>query len=74
MIACASLCTVAGYSQQTDPNTNDAPVKLEKYVVTGSNIPRTEVAGEAQTFPVLTSIAPPSRRAASSTPRNCCRR
>ena len=49
-IACASLGLVAGFAQQTA--TNETPVKLEKFVVTGSNIPRTEVAGEAQTFPV----------------------
>lgn len=48
-IVCASLSAVAGYAQQS---ASDQPVKLEKYVVTGSNIPRTEVAGEAQTFPV----------------------
>jgi len=48
-IACATLTVVAGYAQQT---ASDTPVKLEKYVVTGSNIPTTETAGEAQTFPV----------------------
>ena len=48
-IVCASLSAVAGYAQQA---ASETPVKLEKFVVTGSNIPRTEVAGEAQTFPV----------------------
>jgi len=52
LIACASLCAVAGFAQQDAAN--DPTVKLEKYVVTGSNIPRTEVAGEARTFPVQT--------------------
>ena len=48
LIACASLGAVAGFAQ---PAANDT-VKLEKYIVTGSNIPSTEVAGEARTFPV----------------------
>ncbi len=50
LIACASLCAVAGHAQSAADDT----VKLEKYTVTGSNIPATEVAGEARTFPVLT--------------------
>ncbi len=50
-IACASVCAVAGYAQSA---ASDQPVKLEKFVVTGSNIPTTEVAGEARTFPVQT--------------------
>ena len=54
LIACVSLCTVAGFSQQADSTTSDTPIKLEKYVVTGSNIPTTEMAGEARTFPVQT--------------------
>lgn len=45
LIACASLCTALAQS-------TDDTVKLEKYIVTGSNIPATEVAGEARTFPV----------------------
>ena len=51
LIACASLTVVAGYAQQA---ASETPVKLDKYVVTGSNIPTTETAGEARTFPVLT--------------------
>ncbi len=31
---------------------SDETIKLEKFVVTGSNIPTTETAGEARTFPV----------------------
>lgn len=50
MIAYASVCAVAGYAQQAA--TTETPVKLEKFVVTGSNIPRTETAGEAHAFPV----------------------
>ena len=57
-IAFASFGLVAGFAQQPSPSpapaANEAPVKLEKYVVTGSNIPTTEVAGEARTFPVQT--------------------
>ena len=53
MIACASVFAVAGPAQQTAA-TNEPSIKLEKYVVTGSNIPTTEVAGEAHTFPVVT--------------------
>jgi iron complex outermembrane receptor protein len=49
LIACASLCAVTGLAQSADET-----VKLEKFTVTGSNIPSTEVAGEARTFPVLT--------------------
>ena len=50
IIACTSLSAVAGYAQQAA--TDQTTVKLEKYIVTGSNIPTTEVAGEAKTFPV----------------------
>jgi len=50
-IVCASLSAVAGFAQQA---ASEQTVKLEKYVVTGSNIPTTEVAGEARTFPVQT--------------------
>ncbi len=35
----------------TDPT---APVKLEKFIVTGSHIPLTETSAEALTFPVIT--------------------
>lgn len=48
LIACASLGAVTGFAQSAADDT----VKLEKYIVTGSNIPSTEVAGEARTFPV----------------------
>ncbi len=50
----ASLSAIAATSAfaQTAPAPGDSTVKLEKYIVTGSNIPRTETAGEAQTFPV----------------------
>jgi outer membrane receptor protein involved in Fe transport len=52
-VASASVFAVAGFAQQTAaPAANDTAVKLDKLVVTGSNIPRTETAGEAQTFPV----------------------
>lgn len=50
LIACASLA-VTGFAQSA---ADDSAVKLEKFIVTGSNIPSTEVAGEARTFPVLT--------------------
>ncbi len=52
LIACASVCAVAGYAQSAA--SDQTTVKLEKFVVTGSNIPTTEVAGEARTFPVQT--------------------
>ena len=51
-IACASLGLVAGFAQQTA--TNETPVKLEKFVVTGSHIPSTLTAGEAEALPVVT--------------------
>jgi len=51
-IVCASLSAVAGYAQSAA--SDQTTVKLEKFVVTGSNIPTTEVAGEARTFPVQT--------------------
>jgi len=40
----------AAFAQGAAPASDT--VKLEKYVVTGSNIPTTETAGEARTFPV----------------------
>src|SRR5258708_1588158 len=52
LIACASLNAVAGYAQQ-QPASSDSTVKLEKYVVTGSNIPSTLTAGEADALPVV---------------------
>src|SRR3954468_7784826 len=51
LIACASLCAVTGYAQSA---ADESTVKLEKFVVTGSDIPSTEMAAEARTFPVLT--------------------
>ena len=48
-IAFVSLSLVAGYAQQTAPT--ETPVKLEKFVVTGSHIPMSLVSGEATTFP-----------------------
>ncbi len=47
-----SLFANAGFGQST-PASEDA-VKLEKFVVTGSNIPSTETTAEARTFPVAT--------------------
>jgi iron complex outermembrane receptor protein len=47
-----SLFAVAGQAQ-TASGSEDA-VKLEKFVVTGSNIPSTETTSEARTFPVAT--------------------
>ncbi|MDI1336727.1 MAG: TonB-dependent receptor plug domain-containing protein, partial [Lacunisphaera sp.] len=52
-LACLSLCAATGFAQQA-PATTETPVKLEKYVVTGSHIPMTMTAGEATTFPVVT--------------------
>src|SRR5256885_527025 len=52
LIACASINAVAGYAQQ--PSSGDSTVKLEKFVVTGSNIPSTLTAGEAGPLPVIT--------------------
>lgn len=51
LIACASASAVAGYAQQAASNDT---VKLEKFVVTGSNIPSTLTAGEATALPVVT--------------------
>ena len=51
LVASSSLVTVAGFAQQAD--STDAPVKLEKFVVTGSNIPSTLTAGEAGALPVI---------------------
>ena len=51
-IAFVSLSLVAGYAQQTAPT--ETPVKLEKFIVTGSHIPMSLVSGEATTFPVVT--------------------
>jgi outer membrane receptor protein involved in Fe transport len=39
---------------QTAPASSEETVKLEKFVVTGSNIPSTETTSEARTFPVAT--------------------
>ncbi len=43
-----------GFGQQAAAASDDKVVKLDKYVVTGSNIPTTETASEARTFPVQT--------------------
>ena len=51
LIACASLCAVTDYAQSA---ADESTVKLEKFTVTGSNIPSTEIAAEARTSPVLT--------------------
>ncbi len=57
LLAAAALSLFAAnaaFTQQTDANSNaDQTVKLEKYVVTGSNIPMTETAVEAGMFPVV---------------------
>ncbi len=50
LIACASVSVVAGYAQSTA--STETPIKLEKFVVTGSLIPLTETSGEATAFPV----------------------
>jgi outer membrane receptor protein involved in Fe transport len=50
-VAYVSICAVAGLAQQAA--STETPVKLEKYVVTGSHIPMTETSAEAQTFPVV---------------------
>ncbi|MBI2518746.1 MAG: TonB-dependent receptor [Opitutae bacterium] len=56
-MAGASLA-VAGFAQAQAAapaaSGDDKTVKLEKFVVTGSNIPTTETASEARTFPVQT--------------------
>ena len=49
-----SAIAATGFSQQAAAASDDKVVKLEKYVVTGSNIPTTETASEARTFPVQT--------------------
>jgi outer membrane receptor protein involved in Fe transport len=54
IVACAglSLFAVAGSGQSAA--SGEEAVKLEKFVVTGSNIPSTETTAEARTFPVAT--------------------
>jgi iron complex outermembrane recepter protein len=47
-----SLFATTGFSQAAA--SNEEAVKLEKFVVTGSNIPSTETTAEARTFPVAT--------------------
>lgn len=51
------LFGTAGWAQQdygtTPGNDKDEVVKIEKFIVTGSNIPVTETAEEASMFPVL---------------------
>ena len=55
ILAGASLAAV-GFAQQAAAasSTDDKTVKLDKFIVTGSNIPTTETASEARTFPVQT--------------------
>jgi len=53
--AAAGLLLATGLSAQTaTPPAEEQAVKLEKFVVTGSNIPSTETTAEARTFPVAT--------------------
>jgi iron complex outermembrane receptor protein len=47
-----SLCLTASAQDQT--NKEPGTLTLERFVVTGSNIPSTEMAAEARTFPVQT--------------------
>ncbi len=47
-----SLCLTA--SAQSTSTADPGPLALERFVVTGSNIPSTEIAAEARTFPVQT--------------------
>jgi len=47
-----SLFATTGFSQAAA--SNEEAVKLDKFVVTGSNIPSTETTSEARTFPVAT--------------------
>jgi iron complex outermembrane receptor protein len=55
VVAGASLAA-AGFTQEATPAASgeEKTIKLEKFVVTGSNIPSTESAYEARTFPVQT--------------------
>ena len=55
ILAGASLAAI-GFAQQAAAAspTDDKTVKLDKFIVTGSNIPTTETASEARTFPVQT--------------------
>jgi outer membrane receptor protein involved in Fe transport len=54
-VAYVSLCAALGFAQTTTTPapTSDTDVKLEKLVVTGSNIPSTLTAGEAEALPVV---------------------
>ena len=47
----AAIAT-AGFAQTAAAPSPEKAISLEKFVVTGSNIPTTETSGEAQTFPV----------------------
>ncbi|MBI3887279.1 MAG: TonB-dependent receptor, partial [Opitutae bacterium] len=49
-----SLLAAPGLAQAPGAPADDKTVKLEKFIVTGSNIPTTETAAEARTFPVQT--------------------
>jgi outer membrane receptor protein involved in Fe transport len=50
--AALALLTTTGLGQSAA--SNEDAVKLEKFIVTGSNIPSTETTSEARTFPVAT--------------------
>jgi len=53
--AVAGLLLATGLSAQTATSPADEQaVKLDKFIVTGSNIPSTETTAEARTFPVAT--------------------
>lgn len=56
LLALPVLLATPARAQQAPnaPATGDSTVKLERFIVTGSNIPSTETAAEARTFPVLT--------------------
>ena len=55
LVATAGLIPVSGFAQTTatDETKKDQPQVLEKYTVTGSNIPTTLTAAEAGTFPLI---------------------
>lgn len=55
LAAALALVASAAFAQDdsTKPKAAEEPVKLEAYVVTGSNIPTTLTAGEAGTYPVI---------------------
>ncbi|HVU26023.1 MAG TPA: TonB-dependent receptor [Opitutus sp.] len=55
-----SLTGLAGFAQ--DDTKSDEPVKLQRYTVTGSNIPTTLTADEAGTYPVVSIDRPAIER------------